>query len=163
MTDSWRHGCQQQKVSRSAGARASHVVGNKAIATALREDGGGDDEVAALAVSRGPHELFPAIAGRSVSLVAESVDNLGELPAHKVVLLVAVAVILDQNLSGVFVAFLADQPSGALGHKPDGEEQCPGHKALEAKWKTPLDFPSQVLDCSKACPCRDDSLRSISL
>lgn len=134
------------------------VVGHETVARPLREPGDGDDDPNAPAVTMAGNESLPShtvlccihqrrisellFLGRGRSILTFQVHlngclDLLELVEHERVALIAVRVIVCENVKRLGLLALADKPTRRLGNEPDQEELEEGRDGLKDRRDTP--------------------------
>ena len=93
------------------------IVRHKSVTRPLTEDTDTDSQEETASVSRSLDELNPLPLG-VFHFEADTCLDLFVLNAHEIGF-DAFAVILDQNLTGFFVAVMGDEPTWGLGNEPD--------------------------------------------
>jgi len=113
------------------------VVRDDTVAGPLGEEGESDDDTHALEVAGGLEEGGPSnlLSDGAVELDG-SLDFL-VLVLDERILLIAVGVVVGEDLESLGVAVLADQPTRGLGSEPDKGDLDDGGETLESRGNTP--------------------------
>ena len=112
------------------------IVGDQTVSTPLTEQTQCSDQPNTLAVALGLQEVHPAGLVNLFVQVDGCLD-LRKLEMHKLIVLVTLAVVLDQHPHGVLVSSLAHEPTGTLGHDPDTAHNHNGTNSLQETGEAP--------------------------
>ena len=113
------------------------VVRDDTVAGPLGEEREGNNDTHALEVATGLEEREPADLGSDLTVELDGGLDFLVLVLDERVLVVAVRVVVGEQLEGVGVAALADEPTGRLGREPDEDDLDDGGETLESGGDTP--------------------------
>lgn len=134
------------------------VVGDETVTGPLREEGNGDDDPHAASVTGGGEQAAVTDVSGNGAIELDGGLDLLVLVKDERVLVVAVRVVVTEDVESLLLTTLGDQPTRGLGNEPDEEDLGDGGESLEGRGDTPR--PS-VLDVegTEGRPGGDDSTR----
>jgi len=134
------------------------VVGDETVAGPLREEGNGNDDDHTFPVTGGGNQRLPADIGSNCAIELDSGLHFLELELDEGVLIVAVCVVVSEDLQSLFVTALGYEPTRGLWSKEDEEELEDGGKTLKERGDTPGPVTGDVLT-TESGPSGDDVTR----
>lgn len=125
------------------------IVGDDGVSRPLGEETEGEEDGKTIAVATGLEEV--EVAGVLVVLVlhADGLLDLAELELNERVVLVAVGVVLGEDVEGLLVLLLGDEVTGGLGDPVDEDELDDRGEGLDEGGDTPRPLVVGVLGAER--------------
>ena len=116
---------------------AVEIVRDQAVSRPLREEGDGDDNPHASAVSGGGEEGLPADGVGNFAVAVDHGLDFLIFKLDKRIIVIAVCMVVGQGLQRLFIASLAHEPTRRLGAEPDQANLDDGGESLKSGGDTP--------------------------